>query len=236
MKNQRGFAALEAVLIVIIIAMLGGVIWYVVKQNKDTGQTGSSSSSAMEQSTEKYKPTFSVPDGWKTYENQEYKISFAYPHDWKVDTKTKEPGQENSYSASELINFSINSRGVFLSTSGEPIDASITVLDQPAEQIIEKLKKDYDETYEEQIKLGGGYGENLPRVFTSKEIIFQGKKGFEVIQGEFNNNFVIYYFVEHNGHTFWMPGFDPEIATTQDEDPTNPTYTARTIIDSVKFL
>jgi hypothetical protein len=78
MKNQRGFALVEAVLIVIIIALLGGVIWYVVKQNKDTAEPATST---VGQPVEKDENKINL-DKTITDTNKIYKIS--YPHTWEA--------------------------------------------------------------------------------------------------------------------------------------------------------
>ncbi len=81
MKNQRGFALVEAVLIVIIIALLGGVIWYVIKQNKDTSEPASSTvGQPVEKDEDKINLDETITDITKTY-----KIS--YPKTWKAMTR-----------------------------------------------------------------------------------------------------------------------------------------------------
>lgn len=81
MKNQKGFAAVEAILIVIIIAMIGGVIWYVIKQNKDVSEP---TNSTVQQSAGEVKDDINL-DATITDITKTYKIS--YPETWKAMTR-----------------------------------------------------------------------------------------------------------------------------------------------------
>lgn len=92
MKNQRGFAILEAVLILVIIAIVGGVGWYVVKQNKDKDQskTETSSSSAPQEPSLQEIETLDTSD-WKNY-TDDGGYTFSYPSDWSLDTSTEGSG------------------------------------------------------------------------------------------------------------------------------------------------
>lgn len=215
MKNQRGFAALEAVLILIIIVIIGGVVWYVIKQNKDTAGPGASTVSKTEKEPiEEYKPTSTVPKDWKIYENKKYKISFAYPGNSKVDVGKGDQEHETGIhkDVNELVYFTISEIGGG-GEGGDGLFLSFYAFDLSIEQTIEKLKESYVE-------------ENPVPAPTLKEITFQGKKGLKVNISESDNPLLKYY-VEHNGYTFELPLIDPNYI---------PYNTPKVIVDSIKFL
>lgn len=81
MKNTKGFALVEALLIFVIIGALAGVGWYVYqRQNTDEGDdsytygTNVPAEPVQEEST--------VPEGYTAYTNEELGISFYYPEEW----------------------------------------------------------------------------------------------------------------------------------------------------------
>jgi Tfp pilus assembly protein PilE len=84
-KNQAGFSAVEVGLIVIIIAILAFVGYYVwhTKQSVDKSLTANNSSASTQQSS-KTNPTSTTPAdpyaGWQSTSGAV--ISFKYPADW----------------------------------------------------------------------------------------------------------------------------------------------------------
>lgn len=68
MKQNRGQAVVW-VLIVLVIVLAGGGVWY-YKFNPAAGPQDAE--------------TASIPSGWKTYSNSNYGYSFSYPPDWQV--------------------------------------------------------------------------------------------------------------------------------------------------------
>jgi len=101
-KNESGFGAIEAILVVVIVAAIAGVGWYVWKAKKNTLATynGTASVSAT---TKPAAQTSNPYSGWKSYTLQFEKISFKYPSDWTItDTSSTSnsspdvsPGQDN---------------------------------------------------------------------------------------------------------------------------------------------
>ena len=81
--NIKGFTHLEVLLVIVVIALIGGAAFYVWKENdkkKDTptSQATKDSSAKTSQTTEQ---------GLKEYKNTEHGFSFQYPQDWKVTEK-----------------------------------------------------------------------------------------------------------------------------------------------------
>ncbi len=79
-KKQNGFSAIEAVLILVIVAMIGFTGWYVwhAKQSADKTLTADSSSTpSFKKKSSTQSSTAKIPDGWVWYEGNGFK--FAYP-------------------------------------------------------------------------------------------------------------------------------------------------------------
>jgi cytoskeletal protein RodZ len=85
-KNNKGFGSVELVLIVIIIAMLGVVGWFVYKnQHKTTTSTPVTKSTVPATKSTKTTPAISVDPyvGWQTVTSSEVNnTNFKIPSDW----------------------------------------------------------------------------------------------------------------------------------------------------------
>lgn len=99
MRNFKGFSAIEGLLIIVIVGILGFTGWYVYnsKQNADKSNTAStqvSSSTATKAAADPYA-------GWKTYTSTYEKSSYRYPSDWK-SVAPKMTGQDANADAYQL--------------------------------------------------------------------------------------------------------------------------------------
>jgi hypothetical protein len=86
--NQKGFAVLHIVLILIVVAIVGFAGWYVYKANKDTNSTLNNLDNSEISITATPTPAPTIEDetaDWKIYTSEKYKFSFKYPADWVVD-------------------------------------------------------------------------------------------------------------------------------------------------------
>lgn len=83
--NNKGFSAIEALLILIIVLMIGGVIFYVYKaQNKNDTVSNSSIQPASSTKTQANEDKYA---GWQTFTSTNADtgyISFKYPAGWYV--------------------------------------------------------------------------------------------------------------------------------------------------------
>lgn len=91
-KNQKGFTAVEGLLIVLILVVIGAV-GYMVYHNEHKTKALNASTSASTTSTkstvsnnDKTVSTVNPYAGWKSYELPNDKLSFMYPSDWSIDT------------------------------------------------------------------------------------------------------------------------------------------------------
>lgn len=91
-KNQRGFAAIEAVLILVIVALVVGTGIYVYHAKHNADKTLNAASSASSTTASTKTTTKSSPyAGWKTYTLKKEKLSFQYPASWQLkDTSDSE--------------------------------------------------------------------------------------------------------------------------------------------------
>lgn len=119
-KKQLGFSAVEALLLLVIVAMIGFSGWYVwhAKQNADktltadkstvpifnkkksTSPSSTSSTTAAQSSNACGIVTAKTPAGWETYTNSQYKYSISYPSNWRVATSG---GAENNSSNTPIL-------------------------------------------------------------------------------------------------------------------------------------
>lgn len=86
-KNEQGFGAVEAILVLVIGVLIGVVGWFAWhNHNKTTPTTTTTTTSVTTTPTTTTKPKPVDPyAGWETYTVAEDKtISFRYPSDWKV--------------------------------------------------------------------------------------------------------------------------------------------------------
>jgi len=87
-KNEKGFSAIEGLLIVVIVGIIGFVGWYVwqakSKNNKaatDTSQV-ETQTSKEETTTQQITEQNQIPEGWVEYKNESIGFAFAYPKEW----------------------------------------------------------------------------------------------------------------------------------------------------------
>lgn len=89
-KNELGFGAVEGILILVIVLLIGVVGWFVYKnQNKAISSTSATTSKTA--SSPVKTPTIVDPyAGWTTYISKAEKVSYKYPSDWKSVTPSLE--------------------------------------------------------------------------------------------------------------------------------------------------
>jgi hypothetical protein len=83
-RNQKGFTAVEGLLIILILVLIGGAGWLVYK-NHHKAVTSSASVATTKISPSKPAAPFlgfQLPKNWQWYTNAQYGFKFAYPDTW----------------------------------------------------------------------------------------------------------------------------------------------------------
>lgn len=84
-RTESGFTILEAVIIVINVAVLGTVSWFVYQHNATVPANTASHQTETQPPSDAYK-------GWKTYCDDLYHYCFKYPQDWAFTASTSATG------------------------------------------------------------------------------------------------------------------------------------------------
>ncbi len=82
--DQSGFSAVEGLLIVIVLGIIGGTGWYVYNSQQEDKPVQQAEVTNSQPKPEEI--TTKVKDTAKTYTNLEFKFSVQYPDDWEVRT------------------------------------------------------------------------------------------------------------------------------------------------------
>lgn len=128
--DQSGFGALEALLILVIVGILGFTGWYVyhARQNADRNLVAAGTSQAQAPA--------SPYDGWKSFTLADEKLSFKYPSAWQLKDYTNSGTGNQDYHADWLeftsqdgftftLNDGLNGTGDSLAlASGNPVAVS----------------------------------------------------------------------------------------------------------------
>ena len=99
-KNQSGFGAVELVLVLVIVILLGVVGWFVYKNHNKT--TNSSTTTSSTPTTTSKTTTVQPAKQTKTYADSIAGYSFEYPKDWTVSVK-----KDKGYYGDTLTYFNI---------------------------------------------------------------------------------------------------------------------------------
>lgn len=83
-KYQSGFSAVDGLLLLVIIGVIGFIGWYVyhAQQNANKNYTQTSRGNPIFKKTTKKKVTTAPYAGWTTYNSKDGKISLKYPKTW----------------------------------------------------------------------------------------------------------------------------------------------------------
>lgn len=94
-RNEKGFGAVELLVIIVVIGLIGAVGWLVYdrqkskQNNAETTQQPSSAQPVAKNDTKQEADTLINP-GWKRYTSERLKISFEYPSDWYVNESSED--------------------------------------------------------------------------------------------------------------------------------------------------
>ncbi len=93
--NQKGFTAVEGLLIVLILVVIGAVGYMVYRNDHNAKTTNTATKTTVAKQT---KATNNVT--WETYSNQQGGFTYQYPSNW-TNSVTEQPESYGSYSGVE---------------------------------------------------------------------------------------------------------------------------------------
>src|SRR6266700_3794862 len=117
MKNHKGFAIIEGLLILVIVGILGGTGWYVYNAHNKTTDSYTNADTANS-SVAKYpkkqatQAVLKIPDGFVETKIDKLGLSFAYPKEWGQLDETK-------FSTSTIFQAFFSATKIATSNSGE---------------------------------------------------------------------------------------------------------------------
>jgi type II secretory pathway pseudopilin PulG len=83
-KNEHGYSLIDIILTFVLIGIVAGVGWFVLKSNKSADQSFENAKNALDVAIKKVKPAPTIPKDWKTFTSQKSKLSFSYPSTWTL--------------------------------------------------------------------------------------------------------------------------------------------------------
>lgn len=82
-NNQKGFSAVEALVIVVILGIVGFGGWYVWHKGQKSEQPSKANTSTKDSGSDQAADTsYRIPEGYEFYENSELGFKFAYPKNY----------------------------------------------------------------------------------------------------------------------------------------------------------
>jgi Tfp pilus assembly protein PilV len=110
-NNQKGFTIVEALLIILILAVIGFGGYYVYHTNNKTKSASASTTAAKTSTANSTKSTVATAanpySGWKTYTTKYEKITFQYPSNWTLKDNSLTMAEVNDDMAP--VNCTLNS-------------------------------------------------------------------------------------------------------------------------------
>jgi len=85
--NQKGFSAVETILVLVIVVLIG-TVGYLVYKNHHKATTANTTNTAKTSTSTTSSSTTNPYAGWNTYTATLLPVSFKYPKDWTIDNST----------------------------------------------------------------------------------------------------------------------------------------------------
>lgn len=141
-NNEKGFSALEALLVILVVVLIGGAGWYVWQSRADnnapTNDTGSTNAYPTENT-----PKTDPYEGWETYTLKYERFSFKYPKSYAIDDESStanpdvKPGHDRLKLTKDngfviFIETGLDGIGGGCQTCKLALSKEITLFDEPA--------------------------------------------------------------------------------------------------------
>jgi hypothetical protein len=205
--RQAGFGAVGIVAVVVVLFVVAGTGFVVLKKSGDTktAVTPAASPSATPSNTAGTGEPVQPVDDSKLYANEKYGLSFAYPKEWRVEER--DPNI----------------------TYIEPVELSLAIVDTLSEKdsIVATVAVSSSPLSEV-----GPVGDGEKASPYKKQVVIKSKQAvqYSIPQTESVNREM--YYIAAGGKTYWVHTFDEENNAKRDKD-----YTAKfnKIVESLKL-
>ncbi|HEY5267825.1 MAG TPA: hypothetical protein VII94_01670, partial [Candidatus Saccharimonadales bacterium] len=112
-NNEYGFSAVELILVIAVIALLGVVGWLVYKNDHKTtittvNKNTTSATTSANKSNSGATTTSNTYSGWKTYTLPVEKLSFRYPSGWTASNTTPPTATQDQVTLTASDGFTFN--------------------------------------------------------------------------------------------------------------------------------
>ena len=108
-NNEKGFGAVEGILVLVIVVIIGAVGWFVWHNHNKTTPASTTSPVATTTPTTTTPKTVDPYAGWKSYTLKYEKLTLKYPSSWTVSDQSTSAGRHDdvTFNASDGFSFSI---------------------------------------------------------------------------------------------------------------------------------
>lgn len=144
-KNESGFSAVEVILVLVIVAMLGSVGWYVWSnrsKNITTNTSTSTNASTTKPASTTTTPVVDKYKGWKTYTDAN--LSLRYPTNWSVVDRTKLNGPTDWVQIESAVDTNIQINKGVGTVSHQRLEFNISPLSSSTSTTCREACKIYD--------------------------------------------------------------------------------------------
>lgn len=178
MQSQRGFSVIEYILVVAVLGLIGGGVWFALEQRKEATKPSEPVVKTAQETTR-------CDKDWKEFSDPRTKASFCYPQDWKNTIKSDGDVQEGTIenpSGSlklEYINEIAGIGGGPLCGTERPENSCVSTAVITAEPVAAAAEVSYVET----VVSWDGVNAGGAKVFVAKFGLASTKDGFFAADG-----------------------------------------------------
>lgn len=124
-SDKKRFGIAKTLLVILSIALLGLLGWYILRPKKNTNTTYETACSTTTQTNGN--ESFQPPDGWNWYDINDAAVRYAYPASWQSPTDQTNSGVEK-YATSYTLGSSGTETTVTLSPSCSDFQPNLSAI------------------------------------------------------------------------------------------------------------
>jgi hypothetical protein len=190
-RNQCGFTAVAGLLVLVIVAIIGGTGWYVINANKNTDDTlnksGLGTTTKSSKKTAETSTSVSQADptaNWTPYSNKEGKYSLKYPSGWVTDSHP-----DHCEDKTFLLGPTADTAGSCGSDNISQMSFYSFTVESGPQGLSEQY---YDNITTDSVIVGGVKGERQSGTYNYSGFGLGPEKGTKTIEYTFKTNGIIY--------------------------------------------